>query len=157
MQGTKQAIFMLGDEEYGFDIMDVKIIEKVIPIEPSAKLPKNLKGIIRLRGDVIPVYSLRKKFGLEDIPADENTRFIITTSNDILIAYEVDRMKEIVQFEAEQVFDVPSIVQSRDTSYMKVVCKVDDRLVIVLNHDGILSEEEQDKIKEVINKELSKK
>ena len=152
MQGTKQAIFMLGNEEYGFDIMDVKIIEKVIPIEPTANLPKNLKGIIRLRGDVIPVYSLRRKFGLEDIAADENTRFIITTSNGILMAYEVDRMKEIVQFEAEQVFDAPSVVLRKDTSYMKCVCRIDERLVIVINHDGILTEEEQSGLREVVNK-----
>lgn len=152
MQGTKQAVFELGEEEYGFDIMDVNIIEKVIPVEPVAGFPKNLKGIIRLRGEVIPVYSLRRKFGLEDIPADDNTRFIITTSNGIQIAYEVDRMKEIVQFEEEQIYVAPSIVQSKDTSYMKSVSSINDRLVIILNHDGILTEEEQDKIKTLVKK-----
>lgn len=152
MQSTKQAIFSLGDEEYGFDIMDVNIIEKVIPIEPVASFPKNLKGIIKLRGDVIPVYSLRSKFGLADVEVNEDTRFIITTSNDILIAYEVDKMKEIVQFDANQLFDVPSIVKSKDTTYMKYVTNIEDRLVVVLNHDGILSEEEQNKIKAVVKK-----
>jgi purine-binding chemotaxis protein CheW len=152
MQSTKQAIFTLGDEEYGFDIMDVNIIEKVIPIEPVAAFPKNLKGIIKLRGDVIPVYSLRRKFGMADVQADDDTRFIITTSNDIQIAYEVDKMKEIVQFEADQLFEVPSIVKSKDTTYMKHITNIDDRLVVVLNHDGILSEDEQNKIKAVVKK-----
>lgn len=152
MQSTKQAIFSLGDEEYGFDIMDVNIIEKVIPIETVAALPNNLKGIIRLRGDVIPVYSLRRKFGMADVQADDDTRFIITTSNDIQIAYEVDKMKEIVQFESDQLFEVPPIVKSKDTAYMKYVTSIDDRLVVVLNHDGILSEEEQSKIKAAVKK-----
>ncbi len=152
MQSTKQAIFSLGDEEYGFDIMDVNIIEKVIPIEPVANAPKNLKGIIKLRGDVIPVYSLRRKFGMTDADSDEDTRFIITTSNDIQIAYEVDKMKEIVQFEQEQLYAVPSILESKDTTYMKSVTNVDDRLIVVLNHDGILSEEEQSKIKALVKK-----
>jgi purine-binding chemotaxis protein CheW len=152
MQTTKQAIFMLGEEEYGLDIMDVNIIEKVIPVEPVVNFPKNLKGIINLRGDIIPVYSLKRKFGLEEKEADENTRYIITTSNGILIAYEVDKMVEIVQFEQEQLNEVPPIVKSKDTSYMKYVTNVHDRLVIILDHDGILTEDEQSKIKTVVKK-----
>jgi purine-binding chemotaxis protein CheW len=152
MQSTKQAVFMLGEEEYGLDIMDVNIIEKVIPVEPVASFSKNFKGIIRLRGDVIPVYSLRRKFGLEDIAADDDTRFIITNSNGNPVAYEVDRMIEIVQLEPEQMIEAPSVVKNKDTSYMKAVTNVHDRLVIILNHDGILTEDEQSKIKAVIQK-----
>lgn len=149
MQSTKQAIFKLGDEEYGLDIMEVNTIEKVIPIEPVANLPKNFKGIIRLRGDVIPVYSLRRKFGLEDIVINDDTRFIITTSNGILVAYEVDKMSEIVQFEPELLNEVPSIVKNKDTAYMKLITNINDRLVIILDHDGILSENELNKIKAI--------
>ena len=152
MQSTKQAIFQLGEDEYGLDIMDVNTIEKFITIEPVVNFPKNLKGIIRVRGDVIPVYSLRRKFGLEDIQPDDDTRFIITTSNGIQIAYEVDKMIEIVQFEQEQLSEVPSIVKSRDTSYLKAITNAHDCLVIILDHNGILSEEEQTKIQTVINK-----
>jgi purine-binding chemotaxis protein CheW len=150
MQNTKQAIFMLEDKEYGLDIMDVNIIEKYMNIEPVASFPKNLKGIIRLRGDVIPVYSLRRKFGLEDITPNEDTRLIITTSNGIQTAYEVDRMSEILPLEKDQIFEVPSIVKSKDTSYIKLISGVDDRLIILLDNDGILSEDEQGKMKAVI-------
>lgn len=152
MQSTKNAVFMLGEEEYGLDIMEVNTIEKFTNIEPVASFPKNLKGIIKLRGDVIPVYSLRRKFGLEDITPDDDTRFIITTSNGILIAYEVDKMSEIIQFEQEQIYEVPSVVKGKDTSYMKLITNINDRLIIILDHDGILSEDEQNKIKAVINK-----
>lgn len=152
MQSTKQAIFLVGEEEYGLNIMDVNIVEKYMTIEPVADLPKNFKGIIRLRGDVIPVFSLRRKFGLEDTLPDEDTRFIITTSNDILIACEVDKMNEIVNVEKEQINDTPSIVKNKDTAYMSTVAKLEERLVILLDHDGLLSEDEQSKIKTVINK-----
>jgi len=152
MQSTKQAVFMLGDKEYGMDIMEVNIIEKFMNIEPVASFPNNIKGIIRLRGDVIPVYSLRRKFGLEDVASTDDTRFIITISNNIQIAYEVDKMSEIVLFEDEQIFEVPEIVKSKDTSYMKQVTNIDDRLIVVLDHDGILTEDEQNKIKVVIKK-----
>ncbi len=152
MQSTKQAIFMLGEEEFGMDIMEVNIIEKYMAIEPVASFSKNLKGIIKLRGDVIPVYSLRRKFGMEDIEPTDDTRFIITTSNGIKMAYEIDKVSEIVQFDEGQVFDVPPIVQGKNTTYMKYVTNIGERLVIILDHDGILSEEEQAKIKAVVNK-----
>lgn len=152
MQSTKQAVFMLGDKEFGLDIMEVKIIEKFMNIEPVTSFPDTLKGIIKLRGDVIPVYSLRRKFGLGDIQPNDETRFIITTSNDIQIAYEVDKMSEIVQFEEPQMYEVPSVIKNKDTSYMKLVSSVDDRLIFILDQNGILTEEEQTKIKTVINK-----
>ena len=152
MQSTKQVIFSLGEHEYGFDIMDVNIIEKAIPIEPVANFPQNLKGIIRLRGDVIPVYSLRRKFGLEDVQADDDTRFIITTSKDLQVGYEVDGMKEIVQLEEEQLNEAPSIVKNKDTTYIKFITKWNDKLVIIMNHDGIMTEEEINQAKEVVKK-----
>lgn len=150
MQNTKQAVFALGEYDYGFDIMDVNIIEKVVPIEPVTNCPKNFKGIIKLRGDVIPVYSLRRKFGLEDVPTNDDSRFIITTTNDMLVAYEVDQMKEIVPLEQEQLFEVPPIVKNADTSYMKSVTNVEGRLIILLNHNSILTEEEINTMKAAI-------
>ena len=152
MVNSKQALFTLGEEEYGFDIMDVNIIEKVIPVEPVAKFPKNLKGVINLRGDIIPVYSLRRKFGLADKETDDNTRFIITTTDNLQIAYEIDSMKEIVQLEEDQSYEVPSVVKNADTSYIQSVTSVNERLVLVLNRDTIISEEELAKVREVLKK-----
>lgn len=151
MQSTKQAVFMLGEEQYSLDIMEINIIEKVVAIEPVANFPKNLKGIIKLRGDIIPVYSLRRKFGLEDIASSPDTRFVITTSNGILTAYEVDKMNEITQVDENQLIEVPSIIKAKDTSYIKCITNVHDKLVLVLNNDGILSEDEQNKMKAVVN------
>jgi Chemotaxis signal transduction protein len=152
MQSTKQAIFMLGEEEYGLDIMDVNTIEKVITVEPITKLSDQVKGVINIRGDIIPLYSLRRKFGLEDIDYDADTRFIITNSNGIKMAYEVDKVTEITMIEESQISEVPAILKAEDTSYVKAVANIGGRLVIVLNNDGILSEEEQNKIKAVMKK-----
>jgi purine-binding chemotaxis protein CheW len=153
MQSTKQVIFLLGEEEYSLDIMDVNTIEKFIPYETVANFPKNLKGIIRLRGDIIPVYSLRRKFGLEDIQPNDDTRLIITTSSGVLIAYEVDKMLEIITLEQNQLLETPLIVKGKDsTDYLKNVVNFNDRLILVLNHDGILSEEEIDKINSINKK-----
>ena len=152
MQSTKQAIFMLEEIEYGLDIVEINIIEKYMPIEPVANLPSNLKGIIRLRGEIIPVYSLRRKLGLKEVEQSEDTRFIITVSQGLKIAYEIDKISEIVVFEEEQLFETPSIVRSKETSYIKQFACLDDRMVILLDNDGILTEEELEKINTVLQK-----
>ena len=143
MQSTKQAVFALGDREYGFDIMEVNTIEKVIPILPVANIPTNFKGIMQLRGETIPVYSLRRKFGLPDVPTDDNTRYIIIKTGGMLVAYEVDQMKEIVQLEQEQLNEFPSILKNLNTSYVKFVTNVNGRLILGLDHNKIMAQEEE--------------
>jgi purine-binding chemotaxis protein CheW len=152
IQMMKQAIFMLGEEEYGLDIMDISIIEKVIPVETAAGLSGNFKGIINLRGDIIPVYSLRRRFGLEDIAYDDDTRFIITSSYGKLVAYEVDRVVEIIQIESDKLLDVPEIAINKESNYMKNVINYDGHLVIILDHDRIITEEEQVIVQKVTKK-----
>ncbi len=147
MQSTKQAVFALGDREYGFDIMDVNTIEKVIPSLPVANIPKNFKGIIQLRGETIPVYSLRRKFGLPDIPADDSSRYIIAKTQGMLVAYEVDEMKEIVELEQDQMNEFPAILKGLNTSYVKFVSNVGGRLILALDQNNIMAQEEEDRIK----------
>ncbi|HHU71020.1 MAG TPA: purine-binding chemotaxis protein CheW [Clostridiales bacterium] len=152
MESTKQAIFKLGDDVYGMDIMNIKSIENPIPVEKVKKAPDNIIGMIDLRGDRLPVYSLRRKFGLEDKETDADTRLLITNSNNIPIAYEVDKMEEITVLMEDQVLDQPSIFKSNNTSYMKAITKKDDRLIILMDEDGILAEDEKEKIGALLKK-----
>lgn len=146
MESTKQAIFKLGDDVYGMDIMNIKSIENPITVEKVKKAPDNIIGMIDLRGDRLPVYSLRRKFGLEDKETDADTRLLITTSNNIPIAYEVDKMEEITVLTEDQLIDHPSLFKSKNTSYMKAITKNNDRLIILMDEDGILADDEKDKI-----------
>lgn len=146
MESTKQAIFKLGDDVYGMDIMNIKSIENPIAVEKVKKAPDNIIGMIDLRGDRLPVYSLRRKFGLEDKETDADTRLLITNSNNIPIAYEVDKMEEITVLTGDQIIDQPSLFKNNNTSYMKAITKNNDRLIILMDEDGILAEDEKDKI-----------
>ncbi|GAA4653996.1 chemotaxis protein CheW [Anaerocolumna aminovalerica] len=143
---TKQVIFALGDEEYGLDIMIVNAIEKYTDIVRVPNGPECIKGIINLRGDVIPVYSLRKKFGLEEKGIDENTKLVITKSNNIMMAYEVDAVKEIIEIPDENISETPIIVKGKNTSYIKSIANINGRMIILLDHNGILTEKEQENI-----------
>lgn len=143
MVNIKQAVFLIGNEEYGLDIMRVNTVEKDIKIEKISNPPKNVKGTIHLRGDVIPVYSLRSKFGLEDKKPDKDTRLIITDLNGMQVALEVDSMKGINDIGPLQINEVPPIIKSRSTSYVKSIASVNGRLILLLDSDGVLTEEEQ--------------
>ncbi len=151
MLSTKQAIFHLGEEEYSLDIMDVIAIEKVMAIESVSSLSQNFRGVISLRGDIIPVYSLRRKFNFEDVEPNTDTRFVVTNTNGVLVAYEVDKMAGIVQLSQDQLNDVPVIIKVGNSSSVKAITKVNDRLVIILDKDQILTTEEINQVKAVIN------
>ena len=146
MKDTKQVIFNVGDEEYGLDIMLVNAIEKYTNIVKIPNSPECIKGIINLRGDVIPVYSLRRKFGLPEIQVTESTKLIVTKSKGVLLAYEVDQVKEIVEITASQVNDTPTIVRSVDTAYIGAVANISGRMILLLDHNGIITNAEKDSI-----------
>ncbi len=147
---TKHVIFTLDDEEFGLDIMLVNAIEKYTDLIPISNAPSYIRGIINLRGGVIPVFSLRKKFGLAEKETDDDTKLIITKSNDILLAYEVDAVKEILVIPAESVGEAPAIVKSIHTSYIRCVASINSRMIILLNHDKILSLKEQENIQNLM-------
>ncbi|MFV0343667.1 MAG: chemotaxis protein CheW [Anaerocolumna sp.] len=150
MLQTKQVIFTLDGEEFGFDIMIVNAIEKYTNLIPVPNAPSYIRGIMNLRGDVIPVYSLRKKFNLPEKAYDENTKLIITKSNGVLMAFEVDGVKEIMEIPAGNISETPLIVKSLDTSYIQSVANLNGRMILLLDHNGILTEKEQEKIVSLI-------
>ena len=155
MKSEKQIIFRIGADEYGLSVMDVRAIENNVNINVVPNGPAYLKGIIQMRGDVIPVYSLRKKFGLADKEPDDNTKLIITTSNDILMAYEVDMVQEIIEIDENQIIETPGIVKCEDTKYIRNVANINGRLIILLDYNGILDVKEQEHTK-VLLEELAK-
>lgn len=150
MKDTKQVIFSVGEEEYGLDIMLVNGIEKYTNVMKVPKSPECIKGIINLRKDVIPVYSLRRKFGLPEIQTTENTKLIVTISNGVLLAYEVDEVKEIVEIPGEQISETPVIVRNDQTTYIGAVANLSGRMIILLNHDGIITGAEKESIQTMV-------
>ncbi len=150
MEDMKKAIFQLGDQVYGFEISSVNTIENYIKEKSKDDMPENVKGVISLRGQTIPVYSLRRKFKMEEKEPDKDTKYIIVESNDIVIAYEVDGVNRIVDFGANQVFDAPAIIKNKDTTYIKNLVNYEGNLVIIMEPDGILSDKEQKEIKAAI-------
>ncbi|MBE5963155.1 MAG: chemotaxis protein CheW [Lachnospiraceae bacterium] len=151
MEATQQVIFKLGEEEYGFDIMLVNAIETFTGIIPVPNSSEHILGIVNLRGDVIPVFSLRKKFGMPEVDL-ETSQLIVTRSNGVMVGFKVDAVKEIVGIEAQELSEMPRIVKNEKTTYAKCVANKGGQMIILLDHDGILNSEEQSAAQALINR-----
>lgn len=150
MEKLKLVIFQLGGENYGIDINLVSAIEKVHKTVPIPGSISFVKGIMKLRGGVIPVCSLRNKFGLEEIENTDDTKFLVIKANDREIALAVDSVDEIHDIEEEDSFEAPDILKSPKTRYINKIVTVEERLVVVLNTNNLLTDEELENIEKII-------
>ena len=152
MENIKPVIFKLQGEKYGIDINLVSGIEREQKIVSVPNAPDNIKGIINMRGIIVPVYNLARKFGFEDIDS-KNSQLIITRINDMYLAVEVEGVEEIFDISAASLSEVPKIVLGSRTSYIKEVAKVKDELIIIIDIDKLLSEDEQKDMEEFVNEQ----
>ncbi len=148
MADFKPVVFKLDEELYGLDILRVQGIERDQQVVRVPNTASYIKGIMNLRGDVIPVYSLRKKFNLPDT-AKTDIQYIIVSANGNLLALEVDAVDEIHAVEDENVHVVPTIVNSAQTRYFDKVLKTNRGLIITIDIDKLLSDEEIQQIQQM--------
>ncbi|NLM26727.1 MAG: chemotaxis protein CheW [Clostridiaceae bacterium] len=134
------VVFRLDNEEYGADINKVTIIERTMNITRVPMTPPYIKGVINLRGDVIPVMSLRLRLGLDEIDEDENTRIIIFNINGISFGAIVDSVSEVLQFDDSQIEGVGTIISDKALDYISGVAKAQDKLVTLINLEKLIAE-----------------
>ena len=131
---TKQfVIFRLENEEYGIDILRVKEIKEMMSITRVPKAAYFVRGVINLRGEVIPVIDLRKKFSLQEGKENENTRIIIVSVDDITVGLIVDTSSEVINISSKQIEEAPIEVGSVDQGYIYGIGKVGERIIILLD------------------------
>ena len=130
--------FMLGEEEYGVDILSVNEILKMTKITRVPKSSEYVKGVINLRGNVVPILNVRKKFKGEEKIVDDTTRIIILTVNDNRFGIIVDNVTEVIRIKEEDI-EEPNLIDSIDQKYVDGVGKYNGRLLILLKLDQILT------------------
>ena len=135
--------FIVGEEEYGLEILRVKEVIRVREITRLPRAPSFVKGIINLRGDVIPIIDLRDRFGLERKEYTSMTRVIVVDVDGRLVGMVVDAASQVVRVPADQIDPPPPIVGGLSAEFIKGVGKLDERLIILLNIDRILSIQEK--------------
>lgn len=151
MGSFQSVIFNLDSEVYGIDINHVNAIENIQQIVRVPNASPNIKGIINLRGEVIPVINLRAKFHTENQTAPPQISLIIVNQGSTKFALEVDGVQEIHSLEDDQISEIPIIVRGDGVDYFEKVAKINNRLVVVINPDKLLSGEEEKIVEELID------
>lgn len=138
---NKYLTFKLADEEYGVEILKVREINGIMKITSVPQMPPYMKGVINLRGKVIPVVDLRLKFGIEEIEHTEETCIIVVdVGREIGII--VDTVSEVLDISQDDVEPAPSMGGSVDTSFILGMGKVGDEVKILLDINKVLSAKE---------------
>jgi purine-binding chemotaxis protein CheW len=139
----KVIVFTLGKESYGVEVDKVRTIERMINLTRVPKTPPFVKGVINLRGIVVPVIDLRGRFGLEETDFTENTRNIIVSVNDIEVGLIVDSASDVIDIDSDLIEDPPEIVGGIRAKYLRGVAKMtDNRLLVMLNLEEVLNKKE---------------
>lgn len=151
MQELKVVVFKIGQEAYGLEIGVVQGIENVMDIVNTPNSPDYIKGIINLRGEVIPIYNLRAKFGLSDIEFADSTKFIIVKTAECNFALQVDEVENIRNIEEDKVFEAPLIIKNNKTEYVDKIINVEGMLVVLINPINLLPREDRYKLSMIVN------
>lgn len=134
--------FRIGEEEFGVDILKVQEIIRMMPITKVPNAPSFVEGVINLRGKVIPVIDMRRRFGMEGAVHDSQTRIKVMDLQGQVVGFVVDAVREVLRIKESTIEPPPPIVAGVGSEYMRGVGKLDDRLLILLDLDNLLSEEE---------------
>lgn len=139
----KVIVFTLAHEEYGIEVDKVRTIERLSPITRVPKTPAFVKGVINLRGVVVPVIDLRGRFGLPEAELGENTRIIIVAANDLEVGFIVDSANDVIDLMSDTIENPPEVVGGIKAKYLSGVAKIgENRLLILLNLSEVLNRSE---------------
>ena len=138
--------FKLGKEEFGVDILKVQEINRMLEITEMPNSPDFVEGIVNLRGRIIPVVDLKKRLKMPAKEHDNSTRIIVVELNGKTIGFIVDEVSEVLRIESNITEPPPEMTAGIDSDYITAVAKLDDRLLILLDLNRVLSEEEKEAV-----------
>lgn len=140
----QMVIFNLGQEEFGVNILNVQEINRMVEITQVPQSEHYVEGVINLRGKVIPIIDLRKKFNMPEKEYDNKTRIGVVNINDETVGLIVDGVSEVLRIPVSSLEEAPKLVAGGVSSfagaeYIKSIVKLEDRLMIYLDLEKIIS------------------
>ncbi len=144
VEEQQYIIFNIKDVKYGIAIENVIEVIKLLPITPLPKTPDFIKGVVNLRGKVVPIIDLRERFGYNDIELTDNARIIITLIEaNKEIGLIVDSVSEVLTLSEKLIEPPMSITGSLKTDYILGIAKLEESLILLVNIEKILTSEEK--------------
>jgi purine-binding chemotaxis protein CheW len=148
----QMVTFEVASEEFAINILAVQEINRMMQITRVPQSPECVKGVINLRGKIIPVIDLRQRFDMETKEHDTNTRIIVVEVSNQVIGFIVDQVNEVLRVSSNIIEAAPSLVTSNiDSAYIEGVGKLDDRLLIMLDLAKLLSPDELNQLDQISN------
>lgn len=149
-----QAVgFFLNDDEYAIIISRVREIQPMCEIRKIPKSPPFVEGVINLRGRIVPIIDLRKRFDLPKLPNNHASKILIVEFDNHQIGLVVDNVTEVIRYYAEDVEKTPPVFTTNiDSQYIQGVAKIDERLIILLDIEKMLSCEEKSILEKINHK-----
>jgi len=141
--------FALNSEEYGIEILRTREIIGVMDITTVPQTPDFMKGVINLRGKVIPVIDLRLKFSMQEEEYTQETCIIVVEANNSQVGIIVDSVSEVLNIKNGEIENTPSFGQGIDTDFIMGLGKVKEKIIILLDIEQILSSEVMDIVKQI--------
>jgi purine-binding chemotaxis protein CheW len=136
--------FKLDNEEYGIEVLKVREIIRMIPITHMPNTPSYVEGIINLRGKIIPVVSMRKKFGLMEQENSNQTRIVVMDISGELMGFTVDSVSEVIRISGSEIQPPPNVVSGGvDQECITGVINQTERLLVLLDLERLFSNEEK--------------
>lgn len=149
--GGKFLTFFLGEEGYGLEILKVHEIIGVLPITRVPRTPEFIRGVINLRGKVIPVVDLRLKFGMPIIEQTEQTCIIVVDVGKVEMGIVVDKVSEVLNIEPNQIADAPSFGVAVNTDFILGLGKANNKVIILLDIGKVLTTMETNAVSATAN------
>ena len=141
-QAGKYLTFRLAQEEYGIEILKVVEIIKMMEVTAVPQTPDFVRGVINLRGKVIPVLELRAKFGMEAVEDTNDTCIIVVNVGEVQMGIVIDAVSEVLDIKAEEIEPPPQFGSSVDTQFILGMAKAGDGVKILIDINSVLSVDE---------------
>jgi purine-binding chemotaxis protein CheW len=142
--GSQYLTFTLGDECYGVDILRVQEIKGYTAVTRIPNTPDYIRGVLNLRGTIVPIVDLRTKFGMEKVDLTMFTVIVVVVVRDRVMGIVVDAVSDVLNIAAKDVQPPPAFGDKVDTSFIQSIAKSGDKLITLLDIDRVLSMGELD-------------
>jgi purine-binding chemotaxis protein CheW len=130
--------FRVGGELYAIDILRVHEIKGLSPVTVIPHAPRFVKGVMNLRGTVVPVVGLRERFGMPPLVDDKFAVIVLVKSQSRIVGLVVDAVSDVLRIDPGSIEPIPELTRHVDTSFVAGMAKTDESLVIVLDVDGVV-------------------
>lgn len=142
--------FTLGGEDYGLEILKVQEIRGYDTVTQIANTPSFIKGVVNLRGKIVPIVDLRIKFNLSEVEYNQFTVVIILNLNNRIVGIVVDGVSDVTALKEEQIRDVPSLVSTIDTKHIVGLATIEEQMLILVDIEQLMNSQDMGMIESAL-------